>query len=169
MTTVEDNTSRLTALMRASSKKIDQATRRGVKKALALVKKEAVANLRARVPGAGRRSKKSKYNDTLIKGVYASKVWTNQRTSGVAGKVSAMGNRKPGSGTFRTRFFELGTVQRKVKSYRKIPRTPGLNRGSIHAGGRVKALHFMTDITHNTVRIKGIVEAEVAKAVHAIK
>jgi len=65
-----------------------------------------------------------KYKDTLIEGI---------RTSGVIDgdtiKVHVMGTSSPGSGTFRLRFFELGTKERYTNTYKghalKKPRRLG--------------------------------------------
>lgn len=50
-----------------------------------------------------------KYIDTLVDAVGFSKV------DGASTVINAMGNRKKGSGTYRTRFFEEGTVKRYQK------------------------------------------------------
>lgn len=50
-----------------------------------------------------------KYSDTLIDAVGFTKV------DGASLVVNALGNRKPKSGTYRTRFFEDGTVDRYQK------------------------------------------------------
>ncbi len=53
--------------------------------------------------------KNPKYNDTLVDAVGFSRV------DGASLVVNAMGTRKTGSGTYRTRFFEEGTVKRYQK------------------------------------------------------
>jgi len=50
-----------------------------------------------------------KYTDTLVDAVGFSKV------DGASININAMGNRKTGSGTYRTRFFEAGTKDRYQK------------------------------------------------------
>ena len=50
-----------------------------------------------------------KYIDTLVDAVGFSKV------DGASTVINAMGNRKKGSGTYRARFFEEGTVKRYQK------------------------------------------------------
>lgn len=53
--------------------------------------------------------KNPKYIDTLVDAVGFSKV------DGASTVINAMGNRQKGSGTYRTRFFEEGTVERYQK------------------------------------------------------
>ena len=53
-----------------------------------------------------------KYCDTLVDAIGFTKV------EGASININAMGNRKPKSGTFRTRFFENDTRDRYQKSYR---------------------------------------------------
>ena len=64
------------------------------------------------VPKATHRN--PKYNDTLVDAVGFSKV------DGASLVVNAMGTRKPGSGTYRTRFFEEGTRDRYQKKINGI-------------------------------------------------
>ena len=61
-------------------------------------------NLIAKVPKANTRN--PKYTDTLIDAVGFT------RPDGGSLVVNALGTRAPGSGTFRTRFFEAGTKER---------------------------------------------------------
>ena len=51
-----------------------------------------------------------KYNDTLVDAVGFTRV------DGASLNVNALGTRKPGSGTYRTRFFEEGTKDRYQKT-----------------------------------------------------
>ena len=55
-----------------------------------------------------------KYSDTLVDAVGFTKV------DGASLNINAMGNRKKGSGTYRTRFFENDTKDRYQKTYRGI-------------------------------------------------
>ena len=57
-----------------------------------------------------------KYSDTLVDAVHFTKV------DGASVNVNAMGNRKPKSGTFRTRFFERDTKDRYQKTFNGIKR-----------------------------------------------
>lgn len=61
-------------------------------------------SLTSKLPKATQRN--PKYNDTLEDAVRFTKV------DGASLKVHALGTRAPGSGTYRTRFFEEGTVER---------------------------------------------------------
>jgi len=64
------------------------------------------------VPKATQRN--PKYNDTLVDAVGFSRV------DGASLVVNAMGTRKTGSGTYRTRFFEEGTRDRYQKNINGI-------------------------------------------------
>lgn len=166
---MEDNSAGFVAMMTTSSKKIEGALMRGIRKALGKVKKDVTKNLRGRVKGASKRSKRSKYNDTLLKAVATTRIYKNDDDK-YEGKVRVTGNRKKGSGTFRAKFFELGTKERGYKytaadGTRKVHKT-----GRIKAGtARVKSLHFNTDVTRNTATINKIVADEVANAMKKIK
>ena len=56
----------------------------------------------------------AKYNDTLVDAIRFTKV------DGASLNINAMGSRKKGSGTYRTRFFENNTKDRYQKTYRGI-------------------------------------------------
>lgn len=58
--------------------------------------------------------KNPRYNDTLVDAVGFTKV------DGASLTVNAMGTRKTGSGTYRTRFFENDTRDRYQKTYKGI-------------------------------------------------
>lgn len=74
-----------------------------------------------------------KYIDTLQDAVLFTK------PDGASLVVHAMGNRKKGSGTYRTRFFEGGTKKRYQKSYngKKLKKKRYL--------GQIAPLHFFSD------------------------
>lgn len=121
-------------------KKIDKASSKALSKAAQELKKATVENLKQRLPYASdsRRKptwKRPKYNDKIYDGVRVS-VREHKTISGCVWRgVHVMGTGKPGSGTYRLRFFETGIFRvAKRTTSRK-----GLNRGTI------RALHFFSD------------------------
>lgn len=66
-----------------------------------------------------------KYDDTLADAIAFTRV------DGASTTVHALGNRKKGSGTFRTRFFEGGTKDRYQKSYAGVKLKKKRNLGHI--------------------------------------
>lgn len=88
-----------------------------------------------------------KYSDTLIDAVGFTKV------DGASLNVNAMGNRKPKSGTYRTRFFENDTRDRYQKTYR---------------GQKLRKKRFLGHITGNHF-FKNSVEANQPAAVELMR
>lgn len=91
------------------------ATKRGLKKALKAVEKQAKSNLRSTVNGVSRKNKR--FQDTLLKGVRTTRVFTN-RDNTLVGKVRIDSNRKAGSGSYRLPMLENGTKYRYTKDRR---------------------------------------------------
>lgn len=91
---------------------LPKAERRALYRAAYFLRDKIRQSLTSAVPGANRRS--PKYSDTLVDAVQFTPV------DGASTTVNAMGNRKPKSGTFRTRFFEEGTVERWHKKHNGI-------------------------------------------------
>lgn len=89
-----------------STKKLMGIHKKVLRKAANIVRKDARKRLKEALPNA---SRKGKYSDTLLQGVMSS---VREVREGVNAKVHAMGSTKKTSGTFRTRFFEGGTVVR---------------------------------------------------------
>ena len=89
------------------------ATRRGLKKALKAVEKQAKINLRAKVNGVSKKNKR--FQDTLLRGVRTTRVFIN-RDNTLVGKVRIDSNRKAGSGSYRLPMLEKGTQYRYTKS-----------------------------------------------------
>lgn len=97
-------------------------------------------SLTTAVPAATQRN--PKYSDTLVDAVQFTPV------DGASLVVNAMGNRKPKSGTFRTRFFEEGTKDRYQKTYM------GVKRKHKKFIGHIGATHFFksaVDANRNAV------------------
>lgn len=100
-----------------SIKEMDKVAKAAVGKGASIIAKQTKTNLKSRLP-ASRVRNVTKYKDTLVDAVKTS-VFKKKGTTPNEGKVHIMGTRDKYSGTFRTRFFELGTDDR----YRKDPRT----------------------------------------------
>lgn len=76
--------------------------------------------------------KNPKYIDTLVDAVGFSRV------DGASTTINAMGTRKTGSGTYRTRFFEEGTRERFHK------KRNGIKLKKKKSVGRIKPTHFFS-------------------------
>jgi len=81
--------------------------KRALYKAAYFLREKIRESLVSSVPKAATHN--PKYIDTMVDAVGFSKV------DGASTVINAMGNRKKGSGTYRTRFFEEGTVKRYQK------------------------------------------------------
>jgi hypothetical protein len=80
-----------------------------------IIKTQAISNLSSSLPASGNHN--PKYNDTLQDAIRFT------HTEGDEIIVHTMGTRESGSGTYRTRFFELGSKadQRYQKSFKGVP------------------------------------------------
>lgn len=97
----------------------------------AALKEDVKSNLTTRLPAATQHN--PKYNDTLVDAV------RNSKTPGDVITVHILGGNKPGSGAYRTRFFENGTQERFQKSRN------GVKLKKKKSLGRLKDLHFFSD------------------------
>lgn len=98
----------LTAPLEELREELPRAERRALYRAAYYLRSKIRESLSSAIPKATQSN--PKYNDTLVDAVGFSKV------DGASLNINAMGNRKKGSGTFRTRFFEAGTKDRYQKS-----------------------------------------------------
>jgi HK97 gp10 family phage protein len=89
------------------SKEMPNIEKRALYKAAYFLRDKIQQSLISAVPKATQ--KNPKYIDTLVDAVGFSRV------DGASTTINAMGTRKTGSGTYRTRFFEEGTVKRYHK------------------------------------------------------
>lgn len=89
------------------AKEMPNIEKRALYKAAYFLREKLRESLVSSVPKATEHN--PKYIDTLVDAVGFSKV------DGATTIVNAMGTRKKGSGTYRTRFFEDGTVERFQK------------------------------------------------------
>lgn len=89
------------------AKEMPNIEKRALYKAAYFLREKIQQSLISAVPKATQRN--PKYNDTLVDAVGFSRV------DGASTVINAMGTRKTGSGTYRTRFFEEGTVKRYHK------------------------------------------------------
>lgn len=99
-------------------KKTEKALKRGVKKALVEMQKRSRGLLRSAYPGTARRSKKSKYQDTITSSIRTSKVKMSEDGSTIYGTLRFGDTKKKGSGSFRGLFFEQGVKPRYTKKYK---------------------------------------------------
>lgn len=110
------------------AKEMPNIEKRALYKAAYFLRDKIRQQLSTSVPKATQRN--PKYNDTLVDAVGFSKV------DGATTIVNAMGTRKKGSGTYRTRFFEAGTVDRYQK------RINGIRLKRKKYIGRIKPTNF---------------------------
>lgn len=89
------------------AKEMPNIEKRALYKAAYFLRDKIRQQLSTSLPASTKRN--PKYSDTLVDAVGFSKV------DGASTVINAMGNRKKGSGTYRTRFFEEGTVKRYQK------------------------------------------------------
>ena len=92
--------------------KMPNIEKRALYHAAYFLRDEIRRSFKSKLPKADRPN--PKYSDTLIDAVGFTKV------DGASLNVNAMGTRKKGSGTYRTRFFEAGTVDRYQKKINGI-------------------------------------------------
>lgn len=110
---------------------LPRAEKRALYKAAYYLRDKIRQSLSSAIPKATQPN--PKYNDTLIDAVGFTKV------DGASLNVNAMGTRKPGSGTYRARFFEEGTKDR----YQKIRNGIRLKKKKFL--GHIGPTHFFRD------------------------
>lgn len=113
------------AFLDLNAKEMKKALKTAITKAANSLKQATRKSLKTALPQSN--VKGPKYNDKLTDAVMRSKV-TESRQHEISAKVHIMGTRNTGSGTFRARFFELGTKLRRTRK--------GYNRGQL------KGLYF---------------------------
>lgn len=94
------------------AKEMPNIEKRALYKAAYFLRDKIRQQLSTSLPASTKRN--PKYSDTLVDAVGFSKV------DGATTIVNAMGTRKKGSGTYRTRFFEAGTNDRYQKKINGI-------------------------------------------------
>lgn len=114
--------------------------KRALNKAGGTIKKTVKEKFKTELPAATKRN--PNYNDRLIDAVRSSKV-KEKGLGELILKIHVMGNRKKGSGTFRTRFFEGGTKMRELKP--GIKDSLGRTYKKSRSIGRIKPLYFFRD------------------------
>ena len=115
-----------------------------------MLRTDARKRLRKELPSATR--SKGKYSDTLISAIRTS---VKEGNEGMDAKVHIMGSRSKTSGTFRTRFFEGGTVERKTKK--------GYSRG------KIKPLYFFQNAIGATKnKVESTLDSELSKTIQKI-
>ena len=110
------------------AKEMPNIEKRALYRGAYLLRDKIRQSLTTHVPKATQRN--PKYNDTLVDAVGFSRV------DGASLVVNAMGTRKKGSGTYRTRFFEEGTVDRYQK------KRNGIRLKKKKFVGRIKPTNF---------------------------
>lgn len=101
-------TGNLVGKFEETAKEMPKIEQRALYRAAYFLREQIRNELISKVPKANERN--PKYNDTLVDAVGFT------RPDGGSLTVNALGTNKPGSGAFRTRFFEAGTKQRYQRS-----------------------------------------------------
>lgn len=115
--------------LKLTQSQMKKSLTRGLRKALTEVKRDAVVNLNSMIRNAKKRN--PKYSDTLQSGVRLTRIHENQDGS-IVGKVTIIGNRKTGSGSFRLPILESGSYkvgERFAKTYKGKPLTKQKSTG----------------------------------------
>lgn len=115
--------------------------RKGINKATLQIKRDAVRNIKSRMPSSTTSKGRNPHVKTpLYKGIRKTKVFTDSN-SGLYGYASAWAGR---GGNYRLHFFEGGTRTRQTRK--------GYNRG------KVKGVRYMTDaIQANADKVEQII------------
>lgn len=110
--------------------KMPRIEKRALYRAAYFLREKIQNQLISSLPASTKRN--PKYSDTLVDAVQFTRV------DGASLVVNAMGNRKPKSGTFRTRFFEEGTVERFHK------KRNGIRLKKKKSVGHITGVHFFS-------------------------
>ncbi len=115
---------------------LPRAEKRALYRAAYALRDRLRQSLVSSIPKAA--SHNPKYTDTLVDAIGFTRV------DGASLNVNAMGNRKKGSGTYRTRFFENDTKDRYQKTYKgqKLKKKRFL--------GHITGTHFFSNTVDNS-------------------
>lgn len=130
---VKGNLTKSLQWLEANGKKYFQSA---LYKGAEVLKNQTRANFSSALPASNEQG--MKYNDRLIDAI------RNSRTEGDFIIVHVLGTRQSGSGTFRARFFEKGTIDRYQKTYAGVP----LKKKKYL--GRIKPLRFFASAITST-------------------
>ena len=144
-------------------KEVLKARKRGMNKAVSKIRNRT----RRLIKSSFKKSTSSKYNDTLAEGARVSKYKDSSLVGEAIAGAHIMGIRKKGSGTFRLRFFENGTVKRFVKDHdRKNRKNGGKHKVKGHTTGRIKGKGFFKSAVASEIsKATSIIEQELNKAI----
>lgn len=98
-----------------------------------ILKTKTIETLKQKLPKSTEQN--PKYKDTLIDAIHLN-IAKSKKNGEPESSVHVLGSRETGSGTFRTRFFEGGTVER----LRKTTKT---------SLGKIKPLNFFNESFHS--------------------
>ena len=107
--------------VKLTTKEVGKTLKRGMAKVMRKLIKDAKSNLRKAYKNVNKVN--PKYNDTLISGVRASKVYTDPKDGSVYSYGKIKRKRNKGSGAFRLLFLEQGAFNRQTRK--------GYNRGTV--------------------------------------
>lgn len=144
-------------------KEILKARRRGMNKAVMAIRNKTRSLVKT---GLGR-TNRNLYNDKIWEGARVSKYKEIESLNEAIAAVHIMGTSKKGSGTYRLRFFENGTKERKTNDYiRTHPKTGRRFKVSGHYIGKIGPKEFFKNAVSETInKAPNIIEAEIKKAI----
>jgi hypothetical protein len=118
-----------------TAKEMDMAVKSALRRGAAQIKKETVSNAKAGIKTHNNphwyNGQRIEYNDDITDAVRVGKIEDNYDSDELSIKVHVMGTRNTNSGTYRFRFLEKGTKNRKAKTYKGRPLKKERNLGSI--------------------------------------
>lgn len=118
-----------------TAKEMDMAVKSALRRGAAQIKKETVSNAKAGIKTHNNphwyNGQRIEYNDDITDAVRVGKIEDNYDSDELSIKVHVMGTRNTNSGTYRFRFLEKGTKNRKAKTYKGKPLKKERNLGSI--------------------------------------
>lgn len=143
-------------------KEVLKARKRGMNKAMTKIKNETRKLIKFK------HSSDSKYSDSLKDAARVSKYRDSSLVGEAIAGVHVMGIRKKGSGTFRTRFFEMGTDERHIPTHkRKNRKNGGYSTVQGHSTGAIKPARgfFKSAVNSHINEAPNIIEQELQKAI----
>ncbi len=145
-------------------KEIVKGRKRGMMKAVRNIRNKTKSLLKRLLPNSTKSN--PKYNDKLIDAVRVSKFREIDFLGESVASVHIMGTRSKSSGTYRTRFFENGTVDRHTKDYKRKSKSGKLYHVKGHRTGKIIGLNFFSEAVSSELKnAPSVIESELIKAI----
>ena len=118
-----------------TAQEMDKAVKKALKKGAAEIKKQTLQNARSGIKTHNNEhwyeGNRIEYNDDITDAVRVGKIEDSYDSDQLSIKVHVMGVRSKSSGTYRFRFLEGGTRDRKAKTYKGKPLKKERHTGTI--------------------------------------